>query len=180
VDPAIFFPAQGAPVSAARAICAQCPHQPECLALGLREKYGIWGGTTEMERRSIRRRRRETVMDEQTQVSTNGNGSGHTLTVDTPTTVRVCPECSGPVPEGRKVTCSSACAAKRDRRHNGRTSKPSTPAVEIRGTGLGTLAAALLSLDELAGLESVTIETADHVVTINSRMACHERATTHT
>ena len=113
-------------------------------------------------------------MTELTQVSTNGNGHVD-VTSPLPSPVRVCPECSGPVPEDRKVTCSSECAQKRDRR-KGRPSKtlnrrtaPSsdtTPAVEIRGTGLGTLAAALLSLDELAEIESVTVTLADQVLTI--------------
>jgi Transcription factor WhiB len=168
VDPAIFFPEQGAPVWPAKAICRQCSHTVECLALGMREHFGIWGGTTELERRTLRRRRRTTVMDEQTtEVTTNGNASGHTVTLDP--AVRVCPECSGPVPEGRKVTCSSVCAQKRDRRKGRTTPKASSPAVEIRGTGLGALAAALLSLDQLAEIESVTIETRDQVLTISSR-----------
>ena len=106
-------------------------------------------------------------------MSTNGSGTGHTLTVDTPTTPLVCPECGGPVPEDRRVTCSSACARKRDRRHNGRGPKPSTPTVVSQPeTGLGALAAQLLSLDQLGEIERVSIETAGQMLTVSSR-ACH-------
>ena len=39
----------------AKAICRECPVQPECLdyALGIREPHGIWGGLTEAERRLL-------------------------------------------------------------------------------------------------------------------------------
>lgn len=39
----------------AKAICAECPVRPECLdfALRIREQHGIWGGTTESERRQL-------------------------------------------------------------------------------------------------------------------------------
>ncbi|MEZ5171643.1 MAG: WhiB family transcriptional regulator [Acidimicrobiia bacterium] len=39
----------------AKEICATCPVQPECLeyALSIREPHGIWGGLTEVERRSL-------------------------------------------------------------------------------------------------------------------------------
>lgn len=43
----------------AKAICAQCPARNPCLmyALSVPEKYGTWGGLTEDERASERRRR---------------------------------------------------------------------------------------------------------------------------
>jgi WhiB family redox-sensing transcriptional regulator len=42
----------------ALAICATCPVQRECLdyALEARERFGIWGGKTEKQRRQILRR----------------------------------------------------------------------------------------------------------------------------
>ena len=60
-DPAIFFPERGgnskAQVRQAKAICATCPVLDECRQYGLegREKYGIWGGMTEFERRQYLR-----------------------------------------------------------------------------------------------------------------------------
>jgi WhiB family transcriptional regulator, redox-sensing transcriptional regulator len=37
------------------AICADCPVRLDCLAYGLLEEHGIWGGRTEDERRQMRR-----------------------------------------------------------------------------------------------------------------------------
>ena len=162
IDPAIFFPGQGDPTAPAKRICSGCPHIIECRALGMREHFGIWGGTSERDRRSLRRRER-IVTDELTH--TNGTGPGPTLTEDLPL-VRECPECGGPVPDDRRVTCSSACASKRDH-HKGRAPKPSPMVVTPTGTDLGGLAARLLTLDELAGIERVTIELAGQVVTIS-------------
>lgn len=51
--------------AAAKAICAGCPVQTQCLehALTVREPYGVWGGLTEDERADllIRRRRHQAV-----------------------------------------------------------------------------------------------------------------------
>lgn len=61
-DPEMFFPTAGqAPVArAAVDICTACPVVDDCLAWALdhNEKHGVWGGKTEDERRSIRRKRR--------------------------------------------------------------------------------------------------------------------------
>jgi len=45
----------------AREVCAICPVQVECLeqALVTRDKFGLWGGRSESERRRLRRRRQE-------------------------------------------------------------------------------------------------------------------------
>ncbi len=62
VDPAVFFPEEGDDTSAAgaKAICATCPVRTECLeaALVRREKFGVWGGASEAERRRMIRQRR--------------------------------------------------------------------------------------------------------------------------
>lgn len=65
-DPELFFPlgTTGAAVPDiewAKAICAACPVQPECLdfALKTRQEFGIWGGTTEDERRALSRQQRK-------------------------------------------------------------------------------------------------------------------------
>lgn len=60
LDPAIFFPDEEDDPTDAVAICAECVVRSVCLeyALSWREKDGIWGGTTERERRRIVRQRR--------------------------------------------------------------------------------------------------------------------------
>jgi len=55
-DTAIFFPEPGpharGDTALAKAICASCPIIKECLAFALaNDEYGIWGGTTDYERR---------------------------------------------------------------------------------------------------------------------------------
>jgi len=58
VNPDLFFPARGEPVAEAKAVCAGCQVRHQCLtyALTTREKFGIWGGLSERERRRIRQR----------------------------------------------------------------------------------------------------------------------------
>lgn len=59
-DPQLFFPARGESHHEAVAICRQCDVRFECLeyALANGEKFGIWGGLSERERRRVRRRRK--------------------------------------------------------------------------------------------------------------------------
>ena len=59
VDPTLFFPDVGEPAHEARAVCASCPVRDECAEWAIRsgEKFGIWGGLTERERRRIRSQR---------------------------------------------------------------------------------------------------------------------------
>lgn len=61
-DPELFFPEVGQTdlVRDARNICQQCPLLAECREYAVRhgELHGIWGGTTERERRRIRMERR--------------------------------------------------------------------------------------------------------------------------
>jgi len=54
-----FFSYDEETVAHARAICEGCPVRQECLqtALADRNLFGVWGGTTEAERRRLRRRR---------------------------------------------------------------------------------------------------------------------------
>lgn len=58
----MFFPARGASTAEAKAICAECPAQEACLdqAMRNREHHGIWGSTSERERRRTRRQIRLT------------------------------------------------------------------------------------------------------------------------
>ena len=57
VDPAIFFPGGDGQPDEAMKICGGCPVQAECLDYSLmaRERYGVWGGATERERRRLLR-----------------------------------------------------------------------------------------------------------------------------
>ncbi len=59
VDPDLFFPERGASTREAKAVCGSCEVRPECLeyALDHAEKFGIWGGLSERERRRLRRQR---------------------------------------------------------------------------------------------------------------------------
>jgi WhiB family redox-sensing transcriptional regulator len=57
-DPDALF-VQGAAQNRAKSICMACPVRTECLADALdhRIEFGVWGGMTERERRSLLRRR---------------------------------------------------------------------------------------------------------------------------
>jgi WhiB family redox-sensing transcriptional regulator len=57
VDPEIFFPERGGSCKVDRAICNTCPVRTLCLryALTNREQFGIWGGTSERERRKLKK-----------------------------------------------------------------------------------------------------------------------------
>jgi WhiB family redox-sensing transcriptional regulator len=59
VDPDLFFPERGASTREAKAVCRSCEVQGDCLeyALAHGEKFGIWGGLSERERRRVRRAR---------------------------------------------------------------------------------------------------------------------------
>jgi WhiB family redox-sensing transcriptional regulator len=57
-DPEAFFPEKGGSTREAKKICQQCDVKAECLeyALANDERFGIWGGLSERERRRLRRR----------------------------------------------------------------------------------------------------------------------------
>jgi WhiB family redox-sensing transcriptional regulator len=56
-DPESFFPEKGGSTREAKSICARCPVAAECLdwALEHEERFGIWGGLSERERRKVAR-----------------------------------------------------------------------------------------------------------------------------
>ena len=61
-DSSIFYPPTDREAGRAKAVCAECPVRQDCLefALTVREKEGVWGGLTAVERqRLVRRRRRQ-------------------------------------------------------------------------------------------------------------------------
>jgi WhiB family redox-sensing transcriptional regulator len=56
-DPEAFFPDKGERTRPAKAVCEGCPVRDECLnyALEHNERFGVWGGKSERERRVLRR-----------------------------------------------------------------------------------------------------------------------------
>ncbi|MGB3441486.1 MAG: WhiB family transcriptional regulator [Actinophytocola sp.] len=57
-DPEAFFPEKGGSTREAKRICQGCEVRAECLeyALGHDERFGIWGGLSERERRKLKKR----------------------------------------------------------------------------------------------------------------------------
>jgi WhiB family transcriptional regulator, redox-sensing transcriptional regulator len=58
VDADTFFPDKGGSTKEAKRICGLCEVRGECLqyALDHEERFGIWGGLSERDRRKLRRR----------------------------------------------------------------------------------------------------------------------------
>ena len=56
-DPEAFFPEKGGSTREAKKICTGCEVRAECLeyALANDERFGIWGGMSERERRRLKR-----------------------------------------------------------------------------------------------------------------------------
>ena len=56
-DPEAFFPEKGGSTREAKRVCASCEVRAECLtyALANDERFGIWGGLSERERRRLKR-----------------------------------------------------------------------------------------------------------------------------
>ena len=57
-DPEAFFPEKGGSTREAKRVCLSCEVRTECLeyALAHDERFGIWGGLSERERRRLKRR----------------------------------------------------------------------------------------------------------------------------
>ncbi|MCZ2860521.1 WhiB family transcriptional regulator [Blastococcus sp. VKM Ac-2987] len=62
-DPEAFFPDKGGSTREAKRVCTGCPVRAECLefALANDERFGIWGGLSERERRRLRLQRRSSI-----------------------------------------------------------------------------------------------------------------------
>lgn len=56
VDPEIFFPQAGDKTAYVKKICKACSVRVECLKYSLQnnERFGVWGGLTERDRRKVR------------------------------------------------------------------------------------------------------------------------------
>ncbi|WP_165777498.1 WhiB family transcriptional regulator [Amycolatopsis antarctica] len=57
-DPEAFFPEKGGSTREAKRICQGCEVKDDCLeyALAHDERFGIWGGLSERERRKLKKR----------------------------------------------------------------------------------------------------------------------------
>jgi len=57
VDPDLFFPEHGESLAPAKAVCSGCEVRAECLdyALATGQHHGVWGGTSERERKRTRK-----------------------------------------------------------------------------------------------------------------------------
>ena len=62
-DPEAFFPEKGGSTRDAKRVCTGCDVRAECLEFALRndERFGIWGGLSERERRRLRMQRRDAI-----------------------------------------------------------------------------------------------------------------------
>ena len=60
-DPEAFFPEKGGSPRDAKRVCAKCEVREQCLkwAIDHDERFGIWGGMSERERRRYKREHRE-------------------------------------------------------------------------------------------------------------------------
>lgn len=57
-DPEAFFPEKGGSTREAKKVCTGCEVRKECLEYALEhdERFGIWGGLSERERRKLKKR----------------------------------------------------------------------------------------------------------------------------
>ena len=57
-DPEAFFPEKGGSTREAKRVCLTCEVRSECLEYALEndERFGIWGGLSERERRKLKKR----------------------------------------------------------------------------------------------------------------------------
>jgi WhiB family transcriptional regulator, redox-sensing transcriptional regulator len=57
VNPDVFFPASEEEAGTALSHCSRCRIREECLAWAIKngERYGVWGGMTEQQRRRLTR-----------------------------------------------------------------------------------------------------------------------------
>lgn len=56
-NPDLFFPERGESSREAKDICRPCPVKVECIDYAMRHRitYGIWGGLSERQRKTMRR-----------------------------------------------------------------------------------------------------------------------------
>ena len=73
VDPEAFFPEKGGSTRPAKLVCRGCEVRAECLEYALEHedvgRFGIWGGTSERERRRMKRQPAATTIQPQRKVA---------------------------------------------------------------------------------------------------------------
>ena len=76
VDPDLFFPERGASTREAKEVCRGCVVRLECLEFALvnGEKFGIWGGLSERERRRLRRQRAQSTAPHRVRLTVTTRG----------------------------------------------------------------------------------------------------------
>jgi WhiB family transcriptional regulator, redox-sensing transcriptional regulator len=70
--PATFFPSDGVGVEIAKKICETCAVKEPCLEYALHHRidHGVWGGTSERQRRRmLKKRRLDVVCEDEPRVS---------------------------------------------------------------------------------------------------------------
>ena len=74
-DPEIFHPEKGGSTREAKKVCVGCDVRRECLeyALGHDERFGVWGGLSERERRALK----DTTAHEQRRSIKHGTEGGY-------------------------------------------------------------------------------------------------------
>lgn len=65
-DVELFYPERGDSARPAKSVCAKCPVKKECLddALARGERFGIWGGLSDRERRKLENRAPDPIKSE--------------------------------------------------------------------------------------------------------------------
>ncbi len=66
LDTSLFFPGRGESIAEAEAVCASCEVRDDCLWFALGDtarspqRFGVWGGSSERQRRRLRHQLRAT------------------------------------------------------------------------------------------------------------------------
>jgi WhiB family redox-sensing transcriptional regulator len=121
----LWFPERGERPEVAHKVCNGCDVRAECLAYGLGEGFGIWGGLSERRRRKMRRQAGQechsegvTVAEGLVVVEPSENGEFAPLTAPADNRLspegRICarPGCDNPLPPKASQWCSRSCQKK--------------------------------------------------------------------
>lgn len=54
-DVEVFYPEKGESPKPAKRICRRCPVRADCLEYAIDDPHGVWGGTSDRERRRLRK-----------------------------------------------------------------------------------------------------------------------------